>query len=308
MAERSEQGSSDVNRDIEGLYPICLARAATDCGEGPFWSVDQSGLYWVNITGGRLHFYDPTSKSDTAWDLPQDIGCAVPRACGGLVLTLAKSLAFFDPRNGDLGLFFDPRSEDPNTMLNDGKCDSAGRLWFTSYYLPIPRQPEAGLYRLDPDLTCRKIENGFHVANGPAWSPDEKTMYITDGISQKIFAYDFDVRAGSIENKRVFVSVPEEDGRPDGITVDAEGCVWNGHADGWRLTRYSPDGQTDRVIRLPTQVVTNCAFGGPNLDYLYITTARWGISHERLAEQPLAGGLFGMDPGVKGLPETPFAG
>ena len=287
---------------------VCIACAGTECGEGPVWSADEQVLYWVDITGARLHCYDPRRCCDTAWDMPGEVGALALRRGGGLVLMLQSGFAFFDVGTSSIEHLFDPHPEDTETHLNDAKVDSRGRLWAGTYHTPMPRQPRGVLFRLDPDLSCRRMDEGFHVPNGPDWSPDDRVMYLSDSIAQVIYAYDFDVDTGTIENRRVFARVPPELGRPDGLTVDAEGYIWSGRADGWRLSRYAPDGRIDRVVTLPVQVVTNCAFGGDDLATLYITTARWGVPSHALADQPLAGGLLAMCPGVRGRLETQFPG
>jgi sugar lactone lactonase YvrE len=287
---------------------ICVARAGADCGEGPVWCPNTGLLYWVDITGSRLHCYDPARQCDSAWDMPGEIGSVVRRQNGKLLVALEQGLAFFDPATAAIDMLFDPQLEDPETRLNDAKCDRLGRLWVGTYHLPIPRQQRGALYRVDPDLSCRKMDEGFRCSNGPDWSPDDRVMYVGDSIEQVIYAYDFDLPSGTMANRRVFASVDPSIGRPDGLTVDSEGYLWAGHADGGRLTRYAPDGRVDRVIEFPVRIVTNCAFGGDNLSRLYVTTARWSISPEDLLTQPLAGNLFAFDPGVRGLPDTPFAG
>jgi sugar lactone lactonase YvrE len=286
----------------------CVSRAGTDCGEGPVWCSTGKLLYWVDITGSRLHCYDPARQCDTAWDMPGEIGSVVIRQNGKLLVALEQGLAFFDPATAAVEILFDPHADNPETRLNDSKCDRRGRLWVGSYHLPIPRQPQGALFRVDPDLSCHRMDTGLRVPNGPDWSPDDRIMYLGDSISQVIYAYDFDLASGTIANRRVFARIDPSIGRPDGIKVDAEGFLWTGHADGWRLTRYAPDGRVDRVVEMPVRMVTNCAFGGDNLDTMYITTARWSVSAEDLLKQPLAGGLFRMNPGVRGQPDTRFAG
>lgn len=286
----------------------CVSRAATDCGEGPVWCPVKKVLYWVDITGARLHCYDPARNADTAWDMPEEIGSVVIRRNGKLLVALERKFAFFDPATGAIEMLFDPQPDDRETRLNDSKCDRLGRLWHANYHLPIPRQPHGALFRIDPDLSCHTMDTGFRCGNGPDWSPDDRTMYVGDSIEQVIYAYDFDLGSGTIANRRVFARIDPSIGRPDGVKVDAEGFVWTGHADGWRLTRFAPDGRVDRQVMLPTRMVTNCAFGGDNLDTLYITTARWSMSAEDIAKQPLAGGLFMLGPGVRGQANIPFAG
>lgn len=286
----------------------CVSHARTDCGEGPVWCAETKRLWWVDITGCRLHCYDPAAGSDSAWDMPEEIGAVVLRRKGGLLLTLQSGFAFFDPRNGRLDRLFDPHAADAATWMNDANCDREGRVWAGTYHIEMPRQPRGALFRLNPDLTCHQVASGFGCPNGPDWSPDSRTMYLGDSSIGRIYAFDFDLESGSISNQRIFSEIPPHLGRPDGLTVDAEGFIWCGHADGWQLTRFAPDGTIDQVLPMPVQVVTNCAFAGDDLDVMYITTARWGVPPEALARQPLAGNLFAARPGVRGLLPNRFAG
>jgi sugar lactone lactonase YvrE len=268
------------------------------------WCPIERRLYWIDMSGGRLHCYDPICRCDTTWDLSGDIGSIAIRKDGTLLLGLDQGLAVFNPPTASIDPLLDPQPEDPETRVSDSKCDRRGRLWVATYHVARPRQRRGALYRVDPDLSCRKMDEGFRCAIGPDWSPDDRVMYVGDTIGQVILAYDFDLLSGAIANRRVFARVDPQTGRPDGLRVDAEGFLWSGHADGWRLTRYAPDGRIDRVIRFPVQTVTNCAFGGDDLATLYVTTAR----RDAGADQPLAGGLFALRPGVRGLPDTRFAG
>src|SRR5690606_20287098 len=169
--------------------------------------------------------------------------------------------------------------------------------------------PDQGrLWRLDPDGRTYEMDRGFHVSNGLGWSPDDKTFYFTDTAKQTIYAYDFDLESGAIGNRRVFVTVPESEGKPDGLTVDAEGFVWSAHWDGWCVTRYDPEGKVERVINLPVPRPTSCVFGGPDLQTLFVTTARIRLSAAQLADAPLSGSVFAIDTGIKGLLDPMFAG
>jgi sugar lactone lactonase YvrE len=152
------------------------------------------------------------------------------------------------------------------------------------------------------------MDRGFTISNGIGWSPDDRTMYFTDTPARRIYAYDFDATAGHAANRRVFVEVAEGHGGPDGMTVDAEGCVWSAQFDRWCVNRYAPDGTLERSIRMPVQRPTSCMFGGPDLATLYVTSARMDLERDALAAQPQAGGVFALAPGVRGLPEPRFAG
>jgi sugar lactone lactonase YvrE len=164
------------------------------------------------------------------------------------------------------------------------------------------------LYRLDPDLSVHVVCTDVHLSNGLGWSPDDRVLYYTDSLRRTIWAYDFDLATGGIENRRIFARVPDDAGVPDGLCVDAQGHVWSAHWGGWRLTRYAPDGRIDRVVPMPVPQPSCPAFGGPDLDVLYVSSAAIGMTPADFARAPDGGGLFALDPGVGGLPVNRFAG
>jgi sugar lactone lactonase YvrE len=147
-----------------------------------------------------------------------------------------------------------------------------------------------------------------HLSNGLGWSPDDRLLYYTDSLRRTIWVYDFDLASGAIDNRRVFAQVPNDAGVPDGLCVDAEGYVWSAHWGGWRLTRYAPDGRIDRLVPMPVPQPSCPAFGGPDLDVLYVSSAAIGMSAADFAKAPDAGGLFTLEPRVRGLPVNRFAG
>jgi sugar lactone lactonase YvrE len=169
------------------------------------------------------------------------------------------------------------------------------------------REASGALYRLDPNLDWQRMDRGYVVSNGPAFSPDYRTLYHSDTAKGTIHAFDLS-RDGKLANKRDFVTIPEGDGYPDGMTCDAQGGLWVAHWNGWRLTRFTPAGAIDRVIEMPVAQVTSCTFGGPDLDRLYVTSAAINLDAAALERQPLAGGLFEIDVGVKGFPAGQFGG
>ena len=204
----------------------------------------------------------------------------------------------------------EPESDKPGNRFNDGKTDRQGRMWGGTMGDVHCDHPIGSLYRLGADLTPVRVDQGIRCSNGLGWSPDSKTMYFTESFRYRILAYDFDAATGNVSNRRVFVSLAQhESAFPDGgLTVDAEGYVWSAQPMFGRLARYSPGGELERVIELPVSRGTSVMFGGPNLDVLYVTTMRETLSEEQLAEEPLAGSLLALRPGVKGLAETPFSG
>ena len=217
---------------------------------------------------------------------------------------MRDGLAFWDQKTPEIEILVNPELGRLNARFNDGKVDPRGRFWAGT----LGEDNQSCLYKLDPDGSVQIMETGIQISNGLGWSPDLKTMYYTDSPLRVIYAYDFDLNSGSINNRRKFVKVPREDGFPDGLTVDSEGFIWSAHWDGWRVTRYDPDGKIERVIYLPVQRPTSCAFGGPDLDQLFITSAWTGLSETERQEQPLAGDLFLVHGEVKGRKEYDFLG
>jgi sugar lactone lactonase YvrE len=286
----------------------CLVDSACTLGEGPVWDDEGGYLYWVDIKAPALLRYHAAGGETRRWDVPEPVGAAVLRKQGGLLLALQGGFAFFDPDTGALQRLFDPEPESRQNRLNDGKCDEAGRFWVGSMHDP-EQDPSGHLYRLDPSLELEQFPMGFVVTNGPAWSGDGRTFYFTDSAQGRIYAFDFDMAAGTLGRRRLFVQVPPSQGHPDGQCVDAEDHVWTAHWNGGCVTRYRPDGTVDRTIALPAPLVTSCCFGGEDLGTLYVTTARVGLKAAALEAAPLSGGLFAITGlGVTGHATARFAG
>ncbi len=277
-------------------------------GEGALWDDKAQRLYWLDIVGKKLFVYDPAGGKNEEHQLPQMAGTVVPRASGGIILCMEGGIHAYDPRTGTLEWLSDPEAGRPETRYNDGKCDPTGRLWVGT----MGRGGEAGLgtlYRVDADLAVHPVLEGVDISNGIAWSPDRKHMYWTGTLDRVIWGFDYNDDTGKVSNRRPAITVREEDGYPDGMTMDAEGMIWAAHWEGGRVIRYNPaTGKKLGEIRLPVGLVSSCAFGGKNLDRLFITTARMGLGEEELARQPEAGSLFVADTGVRGIPAVPFAG
>jgi sugar lactone lactonase YvrE len=285
----------------------CVLPASAVLGEGAVWDVAEQALYWVDIKGRVVHRYDPRTGRDEQWRVAEDVGSLAVRASGGLVIALRSGFHFFDPAVGRTTRVATPEPDRPENRFNDGKTDRQGRFWAGSMHDP-ETQPTGALYRLDADLACRRVIDGVVCSNALCWSPDGRTMYHADTGARVVWAWDFDPDRGEVANRRTFLHVPEGEGAPDGATVDAEGFLWLAHWNGWRVTRYDPTGRVARVVRLPVQRPTCPAFGGANLEVLYITSASIGLSAEERRRQPWAGGLLALDPGVHGLVETRFQG
>jgi sugar lactone lactonase YvrE len=275
-------------------------------GEGPVWDVQEQAFYWLDIRGCRVRRYDWSSGRTQSWTLPEMVGSLAVRERGGLLLAMRSSISFFDPATGALERVAAPEAGRENMRFNDGKCDRQGRFWAGTMN-DLVREPSGTLYRLDPQRGCVAQFNGLRTPNSLAWSPDGRIMYFADSRSQVIHAYPYEPATGELGAPRVFHTV-EPPAIPDGATVDAEGFVWSALYGGSRVVRIAPDGRVDRTIELPVEQPTSCQFAGPNLDVLFITTARQRLTQEQLAQQPLAGALLAADVGVRGLPETRYRG
>ena len=281
----------------------CVADVRAILGEGPVWVEREQALYWVDINGRKIFRLRDGMTED--WETPLKIGSIWPRAQGGFVAGTEDGLAFTgDFRSFDL--FANPDEELPDNRFNDGKADRQGRFWAGTMD-NNERKASGTLYRLDPDRSLRAIDTGYHVTNGPAFSPDGRTMYHNDSARQLTYAFDIDA-AGNATNRRTFIQFGKGEGFPDGMTVDAEGCLWIAFWDGWCLRRYSPAAERLAELAMPVQRPTSCAFGGKRLETLYISSARRDLEGTELDRQPLAGGLFAADVGVHGIAERPFAG
>lgn len=286
----------------------CLSENRSLLGEGPCWSPRDGALYWVDILTPSIHRFDIGTGQDSEIKLGAMVSLAIPKATGGLLVATPGGLMTFDDATKRLSLLCHPESERPGNRYNDGKCDRMGRLWVGSLDMGTAAN-RGNLFRVDPDGAWKKMDTGFTVANGLGWSPDNKLMYFTDSIRRTIYVYDFDLLSGSITNRRSFITLGASDGTPDGLTVDEEGCLWVAVWDAWRVSRYSPQGEELLRIRMPVPRPTSCCFGGPDLDTLYVTSASVRLNEEALRSAPLSGSLFAVRvPGVRGLPETTFAG
>lgn len=278
-------------------------------GESPLWEEREQVLYWVNITAGEIHRFDPATGKNTTHTLDTKVSSLVRRASGGLVVTLRKNFAFFDPATGALETLDAVEAGQPENRFNDGKVDRQGRYWAGTMNEVHIGRPEGALYRFDAPGSFSRQVSDVIISNGTGWSPDGRTMYYTDTLRYSVDAFDFEPESGTLSNRRPFLQVePESKGLLDGLTVDAEGFVWSALVNFGCLLRLDPTGALERIVRFPATRGTCCAFGGADYGDLYITTAREGLSPEEIAAHPLAGSLFRCRPGVHGLAETPFAG
>lgn len=281
--------------------------AKAELGEGPFWHPRENCLYWVDIEGKSLHVHDPEGEPDALYEAGCRVGAAVPRRSGGLVLATEFGFEAFDPKTGTRTPIADPESDRPDHRFNDGKCDARGRFWAGT--MCLAKKPDAALYVLETDGSVRCVVEGVTTSNGLGWSLDRKTMYYIDTPTLQVAAFDYDETAGTLAGRRAVVAFPQGVGRPDGMTVDAEGMLWIAHWAGARISRWDPGtGEVLAMVSVPAGNVSSCAFGGPDLDRLYVTTARHKLDAESLARHPHSGGLFVVEPGVCGLPADEYGG
>jgi len=278
--------------------PVCVWPLAAALGEGPVWWRDS--LWFTDIKQDRLHRFTPATGQTRSWDAPAPVGFLAPMANGHFLAGAKTGLLDFDP---ETGLFAPIRAVEPDlpgNRLNDGAVDNQGRLWFGSMD-DGEKAPLGRLYSLEGgSLTVR--DTGYVITNGPAFSPDGRTLYHTDTLQRRIYAFDM-APDGQLSNRRLFVEIEAGAGYPDGPVTDAEGCLWTGLFGGFAVRRYSPAGVLLSSVAFPTANVTKIAFGGPDLRTAYATTARKGLDAAALAAQPLAGGLFAFPVDVPGLPQ-----
>lgn len=275
-------------------------------GEGAIWNAATQEFVWIDIEGEAFFISDGNPQSIRKVALDKRIGTIVPDNKGNFVIALENGIYHIDRETEKLTLLSDPEQALPNNRMNDGKCDPAGRLWVGT--MSMKNEGAVGaLYRVEADGKTSKMVEPVSISNGIIWSLNHKTMYYIDTSLGNVRAYDYDQVSGDISNERVIIEVPQSMGYPDGMTIDAEGklwiALWNGHA----VSRWDPEtGQLLQKIEVPALNVTSCAFGGPDLETLYITSARIATSSEQLETYPEAGGVFTVKPGVKGVPSPLF--
>jgi L-arabinonolactonase len=295
-------------RRMKDVEVRCVVDAGCLLGEWPVWDVETHALWWVDIKAPAIHRWRPDKGTHHTWPAPSVVGALALRAKGGLVLALKSGLAFYDPDRGALRTVAAPEANVPGNRMNDGKCDALGRFWVGTMH-DAETEATGHLYRLDADHSVTRFDAGFVVTNGMGWSGDGRTMYFTDSAERTIWAYDFDMAAGLLGARRLFARVPEADGYPDGLTVDAEDHVWSCHWAGSRVTRYRPDGTVERSVTIPAPLVTSCCFGGERLDCLYVTTATISLDADARRAAPHAGAVFAVKGlGVSGRPMMRYAG
>ena len=285
----------------------CVFDADALLGECPVWSSDEAVLYWVDIEGRLLHRFDPATGLDEERKVPGRPGSfALSGTPGRFLVAVEHRLGWYDWETARFDEWVDLEEAGTGNRLNDGRCDPAGRFWVESMWERTSDGRFTGmLHRVEPDGSAVITRRNIGVSNGLAFSPDGRTMYFADTLHQKIWAYDYDVDTGAATNEIVFADYTHLPGRLDGGCVDADGCYWGASVNGWAVIRVTPDGRLDRRIELPVQKPSMCAFGGAELDVLYVTSIATHITEERSVRQQCVGGVLAVDAGI---PEPRFAG
>jgi len=278
-----------------------------ELGEGPLWDDRTQRLLFVDIMRGHIHEFDPASGRDRIVNVGRPVGCIALTEKGDWIAAASDGFYRVDPRSGGVVRMVAIEAELRDNRMNDGYVDARGRFWAGTMGMGGARE-KGTLYRLDPDGRVRRMLGPVSISNGLDWSPDNRTFYYTDLALSRIDQFDFDLATGAIKNRRPFVEFPVEIGYPDGLIVDAEGFVWVALWEGGSLHRYSPDGRLDLIVPVPASQTTKCAFGGKDLQDLYVTSAWVGLDAAARAQQPHAGSLFRVRPGVSGKKINRYAG
>ena len=289
----------------------CVVPSRSPLGEGAFWDHRAGRLWWVDIHGGLVHCFDPASGEDSSWDWGEPVGCLAPREHSGLLLATRTGFHFFDPESGAREALVDPEADLPGNRFNDGATDPRGRFWAGTMKDGGEPERRGRFYRFGPDRRLTTFFEPVHTTNGLAFSPDGKILYFADTNRsvQTIWSCDYDPDSGTPGEPRVFFDAREVAGRPDGGTVDADGCYWMAGVGGWQVVRLTPAGKVDRIVDVPVERPSKPMFGGAGLDVLYLTSIGSGLTPGTEQRQPEAGGLFAISGlGVTGVEQARFAG
>jgi sugar lactone lactonase YvrE len=281
--------------------PECVWPVNAELGEGPLWQAAENAVYFVDIKGRNIHRLTVTTGQTQTWKAPDQPGFVAPLAEHGFVCGLPGGLYRFDAGSGQFSKLKEVEAHLPGNRLNDGFVDASGHLWFGSMD-DAEEQPSGTLYRVNDAGELVAQDDDYVITNGPAMSPDGRTLYHNDTMRRVVYAFDVS-EDGSLSGKRIFAAI-SGDGHPDGMAVDADGFVWVALFGGWRIERFSPDGKPVEQVPFPCANVTKLAFGGDDLQTVYASTAWKGLSAVERQQQPLAGGLFSFRSPVPGQPQA----
>ena len=261
-------------------------------GEGPVWDAANHTILWVDIMGCAIHALDMKSHALQSISTPSMIGSFALCSDGNIVAALQQGFVFINRNTGEITEIANPEKQLPDNRFNDGKTDPSGRFWAGSMSL-TGETGTGSLYMLDCNLTINKKIENVSISNGLCWSLDNRFFYYIDTPTMEVVRFDYDNSTGEISNKTTVISIPAKEGYPDGMTIDSEGMLWIAHWEGWQVARWNPStGKKINTIQLPVSLVTSICFGGENMDDMFITSARVGLTDEQLAEEPLAGSSF----------------
>jgi len=275
-------------------------------GEGPAWDDVAQQLSWVDVESSMLHVSTADGRPVAHLGLPAHVGAALPARGGGWLVALPDRLSRLN-ENGGLSDVVDLEPELAGNRANDAKCDPAGRAWVGTMSYD-ESWLDGSLYRLGPGPVLTRALTGLGIANGLAWSPDCSTMYFIDTITHQIRSYPFDLDDGHLGQPDVLAEIDEDDGHPDGMCSDDDGCLWVALFAGGCVRRFTPRGDLDAVVQMPVTYTTSCCFGGPGHDQLFVTTARRDLDEAGRKREPLAGSVWVARPGVTGPPATLWRG
>ena len=284
-----------------------FADLRADVGEAPHWDQRSMTLLFVDLTGGTIFRYDQSGTALSSFSVGQEVGAVVPRRDGGLVLAVRDGIAVATDAGDNFELTAPVERDTQGNRMNDAKCDPAGRLLAGTTAFDFTPQA-AALYRVEPDWSYDRIVRDVTQSNGIAWSPGGSQLYFIDSATQSVDAFDYDTDTGSVGNRRRLVTIERAHGIPDGMTVDSRGNLWVACFGGGAVRCFSPAGEQLDEVLFPVSQVTSCTFGGPGLADLYVTSAAYRLSTERLKREPRAGATFVCRPGVAGVPASSFAG
>lgn len=269
-------------------------------GEGAIWNQKSQELYWIDIEGKNLHVFNPKTKKNSTYKTPSRIGTVVPIDNSNTLIALEDGIYTLNRKNKEISLLVDMKNMLVGSRLNDGKCDALGRFWVGSMHLQQQKNA-ANLFCIDSSYSVKKKLDSITISNGVVWSKDHKTMYYIDTPTLEIKAFDYQLKTGEISNERIVISIDKSLGYPDGMTIDEEDMLWVGMWNGNAVIRFDPKtGKVDRKVEVPAHNITSCAFGGKDLDTLYITSARVDMTEDELKQYPLSGSIFKYVPGIRG--------